>query len=247
MGRTFSISSQRSDITDILSRKSDQGDTDNSGRKTSSSRKSKSPNNQQSQSNLPNIDENIINSQLSPPEYYSNTPRSDSPVTPRSSSPTSPGLPPSPTYSLGNKIPSGSRKSDNFSGLEVGPPVLPPLSFLNGSDDLSKLVVNEKDAENRKKKHRSFIGEFPKDKSTKILSGVDSTDFEGFSSSSSPMSPDRPDRKNSGSSITSLSSRENEIIIIEPEESSVEELKKALIETKKKLAETERKMKVFII
>jgi hypothetical protein len=238
VGRTFSISSQRSDITDILSRKNDQGDTDDSGRKVSSSRKTKSSN--QSQSHLPNIDENTIN-QLSPPDYYSNTPRSDSPITPRSSSPTSPRLPPSPTYSLGNKA---SRKSGNFNGLEVGPPVLPPLSFLGGNDDLSKLVVNEKDTEDRKKKHRSFIGEFPKDKSIKILSGVDSVDFEGFSSGSSPMSPNR---KNSGSSITSLSSRENEIIIIEPEDTSVEELRKTLIDTKKKLAETERKMKVFII
>ncbi|RIA88874.1 hypothetical protein C1645_739054 [Glomus cerebriforme] len=239
-GRTFSISSQRSDITDIVSRKNDPGDTDHSSRKpgsSSSSRKTKSSNIQQSQSHLPHIDENTTNIQLSPPshsEYYSSTPRSDSLATLRSSSPTNPRFQSLPTYILDNKISSVSRKSGHFNGMELGPPVLPPLSFSNGDDDLSKLVVNGKNDENRKNRHRSFIGNFPKDKDIKILNG-DSIDFEGFSSGSSPMSPDR---KNSGSSVTSLSSRENEIIITEPEDAP-EELQKALIDTKKRLAEAE--------
>jgi hypothetical protein len=241
MGRTFSISSQRSDITDILSRKSDHGDTDNSSRKAgspSSSRKAKSSNIQQSHPHLPHIDENATNIQLSPPshnEYYSHTP--DSPATSRSSSPTSPRFRPS-----GNKVPQVPRKSSYFNGLEVGPPVLPPLSFSNVDDDLSKLVVSGQNDENRKNKRRDFS----KDKNIKILNGVDSIDFEGFSSGSSPMSPNR---KNSGSSITSLSSRENEIIITEPEDVPLEELQKAYVDAKKKLAEAEssvRKIKVFI-
>ncbi|GBC03839.1 hypothetical protein RclHR1_05350013 [Rhizophagus clarus] len=227
MGRTFSISSQRSDITDFLSRKSDHGDTDNLNRKAGSppsSRKAK---------HLPHIDENATNPQLCPPshnEYYSNTPHSDSPATSRSSSPTSPRFRPN----LINKAPPVPRKSSYFNGLELGPPVLPPLSFSNGDDDLSKLVESGQNDENHKKKH----GGFSKRKSIKILNGVDSIDFEGFSSSSSPMSPDR---KNSESSITSLSSRENEIIITEPEPEDVplEELQKVFADTKKKLAEAE--------
>ncbi|PKY54694.1 RhoGAP-domain-containing protein [Rhizophagus irregularis] len=232
MGRTFSISSQRSDITDILSRKSDHGDTDNSSRKAgspSSSRKAKSSNIQQSHPHLPHIDENTTNVQLSPPshsEYYSNTP--DSPATSRSSSPTSPRFRPS----LSNKAPPVPRKSGHFNGLEIGPPVLPPLSFSSGDDDLSRLVASGQNDEKRKNRR----GDFSKDKNIKILNGVDSMDFEGFSSGSSPMSPNR---KNSGSSITSLSSRENEIIITEPEDVPLEELQKAYADTKKKLTEAE--------
>ncbi|CAG8654338.1 14035_t:CDS:2 [Funneliformis caledonium] len=197
-GRTFSISSQRSDITDVIPRKNE---ADNSSRKPgfSSSRKVKSP---QSQPHLPHIDENTANVQLNPSSNSEYTPRSNSPVTPNSSSPT------------------------------IGPPVLPPLSFSNGEEDLSKLVAGKKRDENRKLKHRSFIGEFPKDKNFKMLNGIDSVDFEDFSSGSSPLSADR---KNSGSSITSLSSRENEITIIEPDDMPVEELQKALADTRKKL------------
>jgi hypothetical protein len=126
--------------------------------------------------------------------------------------------------------------------LEIGPPVLPPLSFSSGDDDLSRLVASGQNDEKRKNRR----GDFSKDKNIKILNGVDSMDFEGFSSGSSPMSPNR---KNSGSSITSLSSRENEIIITEPEDVPLEELQKAYADTKKKLTEAEsnvRKIKVFM-
>ncbi|CAI2162773.1 13429_t:CDS:10 [Funneliformis geosporum] len=228
-GRTFSISSQRSDITDIVSR---QNEADNSSRKPGfpSSRKAKLP---QNQAQLPHIDENAANVQLNSSSNGEYIPRSNSPVTPNSNSPTSPRFPsPSHTYSLDNILSPVPRKSSYYNGLEVGPPVLPPLSFSNEKDDLTKLVAGNNKNENRKLKHRSFIGEFPKDKNFKMLNGIDSVDFEDFSSGSSPLSPDR---KNSGSSITSLSSRENEITIIEPDDMPVEELKKALADTKKKL------------
>ncbi|CAG8512500.1 2228_t:CDS:10 [Acaulospora colombiana] len=238
-GRTFSLTSLRSDVSDILSRKSpaqssqEREETDHSNRKPSSlSRKFKPSAIQQTQQPLPHIEEYAINLQVTPPildEYpsFSRT-RSNSPATPRSNSPISPRFPPSP----GHK---DSRSGNNT--LDVGPPVLPPLSFSNDEeeDDLISLVSNDKiDTDEQKRKRQTFLGELMSDDSSKLRSGSATPDFIENSSNSSLS----PDRKNSESSLASLSSRENEVM--ELEDVSVEELKRLLIDTKKKLTEAER-------
>ncbi|CAG8548918.1 6119_t:CDS:10 [Acaulospora morrowiae] len=236
-GRTFSLTSQRSDISDLWSRKlptsstHERGEADNTNRKPGSlSRKLKPSAIQQNQQSLPHIEEYSINFQVTPPLPSENPSllhtRSNSPATPRSNSPISPRFPSSP----GHKDHHGNGVSN------VGPPVLPPLSFFNEEDDddlISLMSDGKSETNDQQKKRQTLVGELPSDDSSKLQSGSVTPDFIENSSNSSLS----PDRKNSQSSLASLSSRENETM--ELEDVPVEELRKMLIETRKKLTEAE--------
>ncbi|CAG8569823.1 11978_t:CDS:10 [Diversispora eburnea] len=233
-GRTFSLSSQRSDMSDLSSRQSptppnsQERDNLNSNQKPSSPPRKLKLQNQ----SLPHIEEYVTNPS-NPTEYVSNsqTPRSNSPTTSYSNSPTSPKFP-----SLVPSIEPTPRKDSYHNGLEVGPPVLPPLSFFNGEEDpdLTHLVPSGKSNKDiRKIKRKSFIG--------KLSNGYSTPDFFVDNSSLSP------ERKNSESSLASLSSPENDIIIIEPDDSSSEQLENTKKEAEINYKKTKRSsQKTFV-
>ncbi|RIB07463.1 hypothetical protein C2G38_428257 [Gigaspora rosea] len=213
-GHTFSLNSTHSDKMDLWSK--------NTHRKvgSSSSIKKKLQNQQQ----LPYIDEQsnyLSNEYPSYSSYYMS--RSDS-STPSSNSPTSPDFP----LSTNNDL--TSRKGTHNSG----PPVLPPLPFSDRISLSDKISFSDKSDDGNTD---DIKFDFSDEKSFKSQNGSVKTEYIGDNSpGQSPMSPER---KGSISSLTSGSSKENEIVIIEPEDAPVEELKKQLIEAKKKLAESE--------
>ncbi|CAG8517967.1 1480_t:CDS:10 [Ambispora gerdemannii] len=135
--RSYSISSQSNDFSDILSKNSTKPSSSSSSSESEnrkngkfSQKKYNPPNfiNHTPQHSLPNISENLgahsnetTPNQTSPTESSPRS-RSPSPSSPRSASPNTP--------------PSTS---------PTGPPLLPPLSF-DGSDELSELLANNSDS-----------------------------------------------------------------------------------------------------
>ncbi|CAG8500193.1 15733_t:CDS:2 [Racocetra fulgida] len=219
---TFSLNSNHSDKMELWS-KSMHRKIDSS----SSIKKKTLPNQQQ----LSHIDER--SNSFSPneiPSYSTYYPsHSNSPSTPSSNSPTSPDFP----SSTNNDVPPRKGVYDS------GPPVLPPLSFSDKTNDgnLDDALSDIKIESDLKIEPSLFTADFSDERSFKSQTGSIKTESIGDNSpGESPMSPER---KDSMSSLTSASSKENEIIIIEPEDTSPEELKKQLFELKKKLAESE--------
>ncbi|CAG8515554.1 11590_t:CDS:10 [Racocetra persica] len=219
---TLSLNSNYSDKMELWS-KSMHRKIDSS----SSIKKKNLPNQQQ----LPHIDER--SNSFSPnevPSYSTYYPaHSNSPSTPSSNSPTSPDFP----SSTNNDV------TPRKAAYDSGPPVLPPLSFSDKTNDgnLDDALSDIKIESDLKIEPSLFTADFSDERSFKSQTGSIKTESIGDNSpGESPMSPER---KDSMSSLTSASSKENEIIIIEPEDTSPEELKKQLFELKKKLAESE--------
>ncbi|CAG8593943.1 9284_t:CDS:10 [Dentiscutata erythropus] len=230
-GHTFSLNSNHSDKMELWSR----GMHRKVG--SSSSIKKRTLQNQQQ---LPYIDEQQSNSQPNEyPSYSSYYPsRSNSPSTPSSNSPTSPDFP----SSTNNDV------TPRKGAYDSGPPVLPPLPFSDRISSFSdKISFSDKsddgNTDDTKFERSILTGDFSDEKSFKSQNGSVKTESIGDNSpGESPMSPER---KDSLSSLTSASSKENEIIIIEPEDAPAEELKRQLIEAKKKLRVSQKAFDEF--
>ncbi|CAG8509180.1 3151_t:CDS:10 [Ambispora leptoticha] len=216
--RSFSVSSQSNEISDIILKNSE---SKREGK--ISHKKNRPPNfiNHAPQNSLPNITESHTIFEQSQKRARS------SEATPAQTSPTE------------------SRSTLN---LETGPPLLPPLSFDGSDDEeLSKLLANvklDRAPSNRNKNRRSRVFSF--DEAKKISDGIEGRDenkrFGDETSSFTSIILHEFERKNSDSSIGS-SGRDIPTVKIESDSADLGELKQELLDTQKNLASAESKLR----